>query len=188
MNKKALVPMIFFDIFILGLIMLAGFNGFRRGGIRSLLSLFWIYISFIATAFFYERMALFIQVTFENKSPMAMVISFCFIFAVVFAITRVINFLLTKLIKPVLVDSNISCIIGALLGVFEGILIIGIVFMVIAFYPVNPPLSNSFSFQIISQVAPMVRDVTLPNYQIDNKPVYEPRKMPNTLDGNLGSS
>jgi uncharacterized membrane protein required for colicin V production len=187
MNKKALVPMMFFDIFILGLIMLAGFNGFKRGGIRTLLSLFWIYLSFIATVFLYERIALFIQVTFDNRSPMAMVISFCSIFAVVFAITRVINFLVTKLLKPVLVDSNISCIIGAILGVFVGILIIGIVFMVIAFYPVKPPLSDSFSFQIISQVAPMVRDVTLPNYETNNKPIYKPKKIPSTLDEYLGS-
>lgn len=152
MNNSALSSIILFDIFILGLILLASINGYKKGGIRSFLSLFWVFISLIATAALYKKIALFLQITFETSSPFTLILSFMILFIIFFSLSRIINFFISGLLKSVLAGSLIGNIIGTIFGAIEAMLIIGIVFMNISFYPVKPPLRDSTSFNTIRQI------------------------------------
>jgi uncharacterized membrane protein required for colicin V production len=161
MFDKTLVTLIILDLFIIGVLILYGFNGFRRGGIKSLLSLFFLYISFIATMLLYERPAMYMQVELDTNSSLSKIVFFAIIFAIIATVTRYIYYFLTKMLADVLLRGLISGVIGAFFGLMEGILIIGIVFMCIAFYPVSPPLSDTVSFKILKEIPIDVRDSSL---------------------------
>jgi len=177
--NKGLLTIIIFDVFVFLIIILAGINGFKKGGMRAFLGFLWIYISFILSAILYMRIAVFLQVTFETTSPSAKIIGFVPIFILVFAITRVFNFLLTRLLKTYLLNSVFGSSIGAIFGAMEAILLISIIFMNMAFYPVHPPLSDSISFKIFNDLPYQVRNYSLwflPDSMINDSPVYEQKK------------
>jgi uncharacterized membrane protein required for colicin V production len=153
--------MIGLDIFVAAVLILYGFTGFRRGGIKSFLSLLFLYIAFIAAMILFEKPAVYLQVTLDTKSSTARIVCFASIFVILIALTRYIYYISTKVFTHILVRSIISGVLGAVLGVMEGILLIGIIYMNIAFYPVNPPLSNTISFKVMKDIPIDVRDSSL---------------------------
>jgi len=161
MLDKMLITMIGLDIFVVAVLILYGFTGFRRGGIKSFLSLLFLYIAFIVAMILFEKPAVYLQVTLDTKSSTARIVCFASIFVILIALTRYIYYISTKVFTHVLVRSIISGVLGAILGVMEGILLIGIIYMNIAFYPVNPPLSNTISFKVMKDIPIDVRDSSL---------------------------
>jgi len=161
MLDKMLITMIGLDIFVVAVLILYGFTGFRRGGIKSFLSLLFLYIAFIIAMILFEKPAVYLQVTLDTKSSTARIVCFASIFVILIALTRYIYYISTKVFTHVLVRSIISGVLGAILGVMEGILLIGIIYMNIAFYPVNPPLSNTISFKVMKDIPIDVRDSSL---------------------------
>ena len=161
MLDKMLITMIGLDIFVVAVLILYGFTGFRRGGIKSFLSLLFLYIAFIVAMILFEKPAVYLQVTLDTKSSTARIVCFASIFVILIALTRYIYYISTKVFTHVLVRSIISGVLGAILGAMEGILLIGIIYMNIAFYPVNPPLSNTISFKVMKDIPIDVRDSSL---------------------------
>ena len=161
MLDKMLITMIGLDIFVVAVLILYGFTGFRRGGIKSFLSLLFLYIAFIIAMILFEKPAIYLQVTLDTKSSTARIVCFASIFVILVALTRYIYYISTKVFTHVLVRSILSGVIGAILGVIEGILLIGIIYMNIAFYPVNPPLSNTISFKVMKDIPIDIRDSSL---------------------------
>jgi uncharacterized membrane protein required for colicin V production len=162
MLDKTLIAVIGLDIFVVVILILYGFTGFRRGGIKSFLSLLFLYIAFIVAMILFEKPAIYLQVTLDTKSSTARMVCFASIFAVLVVLTRYLYHISTKVfIKHVLVRSISSGVIGAILGVMEGFLLIGIIYMNIAFYPVNPPLSNTISFKVMKDIPIDLRDSSL---------------------------
>ena len=161
MLDKMLITMIGLDIFVVAVLILYGFTGFRRGGIKSFLSLLFLYIAFIIAMILFEKPAVYLQVTLDTKSSTARIVCFASIFVILIALTRYIYYISTKVFTHILVRSIISGVLGAVLGVMEGILLIGIIYMNIAFYPVNPPLSNTVSFRVMKDIPIDVRDSSL---------------------------
>jgi len=168
MVDKVLIALIAFDLFVFGVIILFGFTGYRRGGIKSFISLFLLYLSFIATMILYEKPSLYLQITLDTPSPLARLVCFAIFFAIFVAITRYVNYIITKILTQVLIRGIISGIIGMFFGAIEGILLISIIFMGIAFYPVNPPLKDAISFKVMKDIPVNLRDTSLwflPNMQ-----------------------
>lgn len=161
MSDKMLITMIGLDILSVAVLILYGFTGFRRGGIKSFLSLLFLYIAFIVAMILFEKPAIYLQVTLDTKSSTARIVCFAIIFVILIALTRYIYYISTKVFTKVLVISTASGVIGAILGVMEGILLIGIIYMNIAFYPVNPPLSNTISFKVMKDIPVDIRDSSL---------------------------
>lgn len=149
------------DLFVFGLTVLFSLNGFRSGALRSLFSLLWVYIVLVITALFYGKAATLLQATSNTSSPVAQVICFSIIFIILFAITQIINFLLMRLLRLVEPKGISSRIIGTIFGTVEGILIISIVIMNIAFFPVKPPLKDMVFYKTMKNIAPGVVDVTI---------------------------
>lgn len=158
---KMLITMIGLDIFIAAVLILYGVTGFRRGGVKSFLSLFFLYIAFIVAIILFERPAMYLQVTLDTKSSTAKIVCFGSIFVIFVALTRYIYILTTRIFAQVLVRGTVSGIIGAIFGVMEGILLIGIIYMNIAFYPVTPPLSDTVSFKVMKDIPVDIRDSSL---------------------------
>jgi len=168
MVDKVIVTLIAFDLFVFGVIVLFGFNGYRRGGIKSFISLIFLYLSFIAAMVLYEKPSLYLQITLDTPSPLARLVCFAIFFAIFVAITRYVNYIITKILTQVLIRGIISGIIGIFFGAIEGILLISIIFMSIAFYPVNPPLKDAISFKVMKDIPVNLRDTSLwflPNMQ-----------------------
>jgi len=189
MMNKILVSMIFFDVFVLVLIILAGFNGYRRGGLRAFLSMFWIYISLICTMMLYNRIAMSMQVTFDAASSLSRLIGFISIFAITFTITRTFNIFVEKWLRSVVVESKLSSILGIIFGAIEALLMVGIIFMNMSFYPVTPPLSDSLSFKSLYRVPYKVAEYSLwfaPDLVASDKPIIEPSKQPGLFDEDYG--
>jgi len=161
MVDKMLVTLIAFDLFVLGVIILFGFTGYRRGGVKSFISLLLLYISFIAAMVLYEKPSLYLQIALDTPSSLARLVCFAIFFAIFVAITRYISYILNKILTQVLVRGIIGGIIGMIFGAMEGILLISIVFMCIAFYPVNPPLKDSISFKTMKDIPVDLRDTSL---------------------------
>jgi uncharacterized membrane protein required for colicin V production len=161
MLDKTLIVMIGLDIFISILLILYGLTGFRRGGIRSFLSLLFLYIAFIISMILFEKPAIYLQVVLETKSSTAKIVCFGIIFTVFVAITRYLYYLATKVFAQVLVRGLVSGILGAVFGIIEGIFLIGIIYMNIAFYPVYPPLSDTVSFKAMKDIPIYIRDSSL---------------------------
>jgi uncharacterized membrane protein required for colicin V production len=169
MVDKALVILIAFDLFVFGVIILFGFTGYRRGGIKSFINLIFLYLSFIAAMVLYEKPSLYLQITLDTPSPLARLVCFAIFFAIFVVITRYVNYIITKILTTqVLIRGIISGIIGMFFGAIEGILLISIIFMSIAFYPVNPPLKDAISFKVMKDIPVELRDTSLwflPNMQ-----------------------
>jgi uncharacterized membrane protein required for colicin V production len=168
MVDKVLLTLIAFDLFVFGVIVLFGFTGYRRGGIKSFISLFLLYLSFIAAMILYEKPSLYLQITLDTPSPLARLVCFAIFFAIFVAITRYVSYIINKILTQVLIRGIISGIIGVFFGAMEGILLISIIFMVIAFYPVNPPLKDAISFKVMKDIPVNLRDTSLwflPNMQ-----------------------
>ncbi len=189
MYNNVLVSMIFFDIYVLGLIMLAGFNGYRRGGLRAFLSMFWIYVSLICTMMLYNRIAMSLQLTFDAPSSLSRLIGFVSIFAIIFTITRTFNIFVEKWLKPVVVESSLGSILGIAFGAIEALLMVGIIFMNISFYPVSAPLSDSLSFRTLYGVPYKVAEYSLwfaPDLVNSDKPLISPSKQRSIFDEDYG--
>jgi uncharacterized membrane protein required for colicin V production len=169
MIDKVLITLIAFDLFVFGVIVLFGFTGYRRGGIKSFISLLLLYLSFIAAMVLYEKPSLYLQITLDTPSSLARLICFAIFFAIFIVITRYVNYVITKILAAqVLVRGIIGGIIGMIFGTMEGILLISIIFMCIAFYPVNPPLRDAISFKAMKNIPVDLRDTSLwfmPNMQ-----------------------
>jgi uncharacterized membrane protein required for colicin V production len=161
MLDKTLIAMIGLDIFIAVVLIMYGLAGFRRGGVKSFLSLLFLYIAFIISMILFEKPAVYLQVVLETKSSTARIVCFGIIFAIFIALTRYFYYLATKLFAQVLIRGIFSGIAGALFGIMEGILIIGIIYMCIGFYPVTPPLSETMSFRVIKDIPVEIRDSSL---------------------------
>jgi uncharacterized membrane protein required for colicin V production len=161
MLDKTLIAMIGLDIFVAAVLVLYGLTGFRRGGVKSFLSLLFLYIAFIIAIVLFEKPAVYLQVTLETKSSTARIVCFGSIFAVFVAVTRYVYFLTTRLFAQVLLRGLFSGITGAIFGIMEGILLIGIIYMSIAFYPVSAPLSDTISFRAIKDIPIEIRDSSL---------------------------
>jgi len=161
MLDKMLITMIGLDIVAVVVLILYGFTGFKRGGVKSFLSLLFLYIAFIVAMILFEKPAIYLQVTLDTKSSTARIVCFASIFVILIAITRYVYYISTKMFPKVLVRGIASGVIGAILGVIEGILLIGIIYMNIAFYPVNPPLSNTISFKVMKDIPIDIRDSSL---------------------------
>jgi len=153
--------MIGLDIFIAVVLIFYGLTGFRRGGIKSFLSLLFLFIAFIITMILFEKPAVYLQVTQETNSSITKVICFSSIFLILVAITRYIYYIVTKIFTKVLLRGTLSGIIGVVFALIEGILLISIVYMNIAFYPVKPPLSDTVSFRMMKDIPVDIRDSAL---------------------------
>jgi uncharacterized membrane protein required for colicin V production len=150
-----------FDVFVLGIIILFGFNGYRRGWVKSLVSLVFLYLSFIAAIILYEWPSMYLQIMLGTSTPVSRVVCFSIFFIIFVVITRYIYYLIIRLNTQVLVRGVLSGIAGAALGTIEGILLIGIIFMNIAFYPLTYPLKDSTSFMVIKDIPVDIRDHSL---------------------------
>lgn len=161
MIDRMLIAMIGLDIFIAVVLIFYGLTGFRRGGIKSFLSLLFLFIAFIITMILFEKPAVYLQVTQETNSSITKVICFSSIFLILVAITRYIYYIVTKIFTKVLLRGTLSGIIGVVFALIEGILLISIVYMNIAFYPVKPPLSDTVSFRMMKDIPVDIRDSAL---------------------------
>jgi uncharacterized membrane protein required for colicin V production len=190
MEEGILTSMIFFDIFIFCMILLGGFSGMRRGGLRTFFSLFWIYLSFICTSLLYGKIALSFQMTFDTHTPTVKLISFISVFVLSYIVTQLINIFLVKwIMKPVLTYSTFSNILGAVFGILEASIVIGIIFMNMSFYTIRPPLSESIAFNTMRQIPSKVAEYStwfLPNSVKGTEPLYEIKKQRGIFDEDYG--
>lgn len=166
------------DIIILGIIALLAYKGFRRGVLSELLSIISIYFSFVITAIFYERMALLLQSIIDMPSWVAQMSCFAAVFFAVWLLTWVVRVLLKAVLRKRLSKSSqtmgtmgtmgkLSKIGGVIIGILNGVLIISIFFMYIDFYPEHTRIlslfESSFSYKVIGQVAPSIKEFTVRN-------------------------
>ena len=152
MHIGAISSLIILDIFVVGIVAFFAFNGYKRGGFKAFLSLLLLFIVAVITLSLYERPAMFLQVSLEASSSFARVLCFSIIFIALYTASRFVFHLFSKLASNIMARGSISGIIGAILGMAEAILFIGIIFMNIAFYPVKPPLSDSLSFTLLKDI------------------------------------
>lgn len=109
----------------------------------------------------YERPALFLQVMFDVSSPVTRVICFSIIFVVFYVISRVVYFILSKLVSALVVRGIFSGVIGSLFSIAEAIILISVIFMNINFFPINPPMKDSLSFNIMKDIPKDIKESSL---------------------------
>ncbi|MGQ9608635.1 MAG: CvpA family protein [bacterium] len=171
---KTIIELIILDLFVLGFITLCAFNGLRRGAIRTFFSLLWFYISFIITMLLYERVAVFFQAVDGKPSYIARIICFSIIFVLFSAVSKVFNILIIRLLTILISEGMSSRVIGAILGIIEGIFLASIVMMNISFYPKELNIKNTVSYKMTKNIAQDVNNFTF-RYMLSNKWFVKPR-------------
>lgn len=161
MNIAIISSLIILDIIVIGVLGLFAFQGYRRGGIKSLLSLFLLFIVVLLSMVLYERPALFLQVMLDVSSPITRVICFSIIFVVFYVISKVVYFILSKLLSTLAVRGALSGIIGSLFTIAEAIILISVVFMNVSFFPTNPIMKDSLSFNIMKDIPKDIKETCL---------------------------
>ena len=144
--------LIILDIVVAGIVAFFALNGYKRGGVKSFLSLLLLFVVTVVTLFLYERPAIFLQVSLEASSSLSRVVCFSSIFIVLYAASRIAFYMLSKLVPKIMVRGFIGGIFGIIFGIAEALLFVGIIFMNIAFYPIKPPLSDSLSFTLLKGI------------------------------------
>lgn len=161
MNLAVISSLIILDIIVIGVLSLFAFSGYRRGGVKAVISLFLLYVVVLISMILYERPAIFLQVMFDVSSPLTRIICFSIIFIVLYTISRVVYFILSKLVASIAVRGVFSGILGSIFGILEAVILIGIIFMNINFYPVKPPLNDSLSFNLLKDVPKDIKEKSL---------------------------
>ena len=155
------------DFFAAGVIGLLAFNGFRRGVLGAFFTLLRIYLTFIITALSYERAALPFQARLSASTSTSQIFCFITIFVLVFAAAWAVEIVLRRKIsespggrkKP-------SRIGGIILGLFQGILLLSILYMNVDFFPASDRggtsrLEDAFSHKLVRHVAPGIKDLSV---------------------------
>ncbi|HGE69810.1 TPA: hypothetical protein ENX78_03170, partial [Candidatus Poribacteria bacterium] len=70
MNLAVISSLIILDIIVIGVLSLFAFSGYRRGGVKAVISLFLLYVVVLISMILYERPAIFLQVMFDVSSPL----------------------------------------------------------------------------------------------------------------------
>ena len=155
------------DFFAAGLIGLLALNGFRRGGLGALFTFLRIYLTFIITALSYERAALPFQARLSATTSTSQIFCFITIFVLVFAAAWALEILLRrKISESPGGKKKASRASGIIFGVFQGILLLSIIYMNVDFFPESQQegtshLENVFSHKLVKHVAPGIKDFSI---------------------------
>ncbi len=161
MSFAIVSSLIILDIVVIGILALFAFYGYRRGGIKSFLSLILLFVVVLISMLLYERPALFLQVMLDVSSPLTRVICFSIIFFIAYVISRVVYFILSRLIPELAIRGIFGGILGAIFSTMEAIILISIVFMNVNFFPIKPPLRDSLSFSVMKDIPKEIKEKSL---------------------------
>jgi membrane protein required for colicin V production len=152
--------MIALDFILLGIILVVGFLGFKRGFLESLGSIFGIVIATIIASRFYPGVA-----SWFGDSNLSNIIAFIIIFSLTVKLVSILFWVLGKLFQIVTVlpfVSSFDRLLGLILGIVEGILILAVVLNFFLKFPINEWMITQMSESVVSRVLLKIGFVFVP--------------------------
>lgn len=150
----------FLDFILLGIILLFGVLGFRRGFLQTLGGIIGIIIASIVASRFYLVLG-----NLFGGSNFAKVIAFIIIFALVIKIISLFFWAMGKVFRLIAVIPFLQSFehaLGAVLGVAEGILVLSVVVFFFSKYPFNDWLMIQMKHSFMSNVLLTISYIFMP--------------------------
>jgi membrane protein required for colicin V production len=140
---------IVFTMLILIIVVRAALNGF----VEEVFGMAWLILGLIFAVSFYRKGAMFIRTKIlEDVKILPEVLAFIILFVIVFVIVKIITSILKDIVQRIRLG-GLDHFLGALFGIFEGLLAAALILFVIDIQPLfdkNPVLKNSIYNQFLS--------------------------------------
>lgn len=152
--------MISLDYILLGIIILIGFWGLKKGFLQSLGSIVGLVLATIIASRFYPTVAgWFGSTNFSN------VLSFIIIFGLATRIVSLVFWVLGKVFRLITILPFISSfdrLLGLILGLVEGILVLAVILTFALKYPINYWIIEQMSLSVVAGVLLKIGMFSLP--------------------------
>jgi len=152
--------MVILDYILLGIIVILGVLGLRRGLIQSVGSILGIIIATLVASRFYTMVA-----EWFGGSNLTNLLTFIVIFSITVKLVGIIFWLLGKIFKVVTVlpiISHFDRFFGLILGVVEGLLILAVILNFLLKYPFNYWIITQMSGSVVAKVLLKIGFIFIP--------------------------
>ncbi len=152
--------MVSLDYILLGMILIMGLFGFKKGFLESLGSIIGIIVAVIVASRYYP-----ILTSWFGDNNFSNIIAFILIFSVTIKVVSFLFWLLGKIFKIITVlplVSSFDRMLGLILGLVQGIFMLAIILHFLLKYPLNDWLLWQMSISVVSKVLLIIGQVFVP--------------------------
>lgn len=152
--------MVALDFIIIAIILIFAFWGYKKGFLEALGSLIGVVLASVVASNFYVWLG-----DLLGGSDLAYIVSFIVLFAVTIKLLGLLFWLMGKIFKIMTILpflQQFEKIIGAVLGLAEGILLMAVLMYFLSKYPVHSWLTSQMSVSFINNVLLDISEVFLP--------------------------
>lgn len=181
--------MLVIDYILLGIVGLFVWIGFWAGFIKSLGRVLGLFIGIAIAAHYYDLLAGAWQWVFFDNEAITKVVLFVLIFFVVSRVVGIVFWLVDKLFNvarllPFL--TTLNRLLGAALGLIEGVLIVGVVLLLLSKFAPSDTLKENINDSIVAQSlidSTLIVKPLLPD-EVTSSPVIELFSKPSGVESN----
>ncbi|MFH0988233.1 MAG: CvpA family protein [Parcubacteria group bacterium] len=156
--------MVILDYILIGIILLLGLSGFKRGFLESLGSIIGLVIATLIASRFYPLAG-----SWFGGTNLSNVIAFIIIFAAAIKIVSLLFWVLGKVFQIITVlpfVSSFDRLLGLILGLAEGIFVMSIILYFLGKYPLNDWLLLQMSISIVAKTLLGIATIFIPLFPV----------------------